>query len=369
MKKVVSILISAVLFFSILTIGVSAHVGPVIDNNIFYVELPEGFEFDQLMSQNYYAEHNESFTSVEFYVAGNTAFTEGLKNTGEVDIEMFVRRELEDFSGSFSSIERGLCNGVTAAVLYFVDSFELNHEIYLFATRENICIIDFTLISEDNEEKELIKHTLLSFVLNGTTFDGESFMMEHDFTGAPDYYDKINEYAAEYYKESAELDASFYSIFLIIGFVALCLPALILLLIIFIALYKKQKKLNKEYEEYVGPISLVKHAFGDTKLNNADFVPYSPQVPFTPNAPIDTPYYPNMTNIPVMTNVPNTQTVPDMTNIPNMINIQNTQNSPITQAGPVASTEEAFANASVEMHGDGSESVQTQQTSDNGQIN
>ncbi len=276
-KKALAILLCVILCICASGISVYASDENIIDNNIFYVEIPQGFTYIY-SSDNYQLEHDDTLTEVQFYVFGNIMFSEGIKNASDDSIKDFLRRELALYSIDFNAIEVDEINGISVKTVSFCDnSLSLNHKSYIYATKEYVCIIDFALYSENDEETKLIKKITDSFVINGTHFNGEIPENPHDFSDSDDYYTEVNNHASEYYDESEKFDESFGGLFALILLLMLGGPAIIILTIVLFVNWRKQKKIVKEYEEIFGPIGVAQAQFARLMNSNGNFQSFNNQ--------------------------------------------------------------------------------------------
>lgn len=216
------------------------------------------------------------YTTVEFIAFGNIMFPEGVKNEDGKHIENVVKRELGLYSYKIKFVDKVKINGISVAVVGYDDEFQTEHNIYVYATEENVCLVHFTLYELDGEDK-LIDKILSSFVINGTYFDGETPENPHDFSNSENYYKAVDKYSADYYDESAAFNESFSGIFALLGFLVLSGPVIVILLIVFIVLWRKQKKIVKEYEDIFGPIGVAQAQFNRFSAMNGNFGDFNSQ--------------------------------------------------------------------------------------------
>lgn len=254
MKKTLRITAAVIIFTLIFGIvSVSAAKKEVIDNDLFYVELPDGFTQVKDYTPNYYFE-NENITCLEFYVEGNFQFPDGIKETDEDVISkraekiirsnrMYVRVE-EIFKTTLNGFNVAFISGID------YDLFEEPFSAYVFATKETVFII-YCQGSSDNPTTVLEK-VAKSFTINGTYFDGDEPTIDHNFQGAEDYYSSHEEDIEEYYTLELEQDGGIGAFVAVIFILAFLCPAFIILFVIFIVLYVKNKKKLKEYKRLAG---------------------------------------------------------------------------------------------------------------------
>ena len=285
MKKRISVISIALVFimlFSFVTASAEGEEGIVLDNNLFYVEMPDGFTADTTITDNYYFE-DEDYALVEFYVQGNLQFPDGIKETPSEVIGRRALRIIEtDTMGvSVNKVEKVKINGFNAACIYgkYDDIFEGVFKAYVFATKETVYIVYCQ--GTEKEELSALDAVIVNFTVNGTYFPGDEPTIKHDFSKSEDYYTAFERNSQEYYEDSKETDKML-NVFLIFFFIILLAgPVMIILLIVFINKSRKYKKLSDEYESYFGPIGMVRNQFSAYRMQMPyGSNPYQQQAPY-----------------------------------------------------------------------------------------
>lgn len=262
-KRLFAVLFACILLISLFCVGVGAQAEEkvVLDNSIFYIDIPEGYILDSSISENYYVEgHFESAISMEFYVGGNIFFPQGFNRLDDNLIIDRVRK-ITNWSTDFSvnTVNRGKINGQSAVIISGIDSFLGETELcfYVFATKEYYCVIEADYMDED--EKKELEEIVSTFVLNGTQLDGSKPINGHDFSNSPDYVDEIIEYTQDFYVSNEAFDDGLGVGVVIVLLAIISIPGVLIALIISIIQCVKYKKLVKEFEGYFGPIYAVRN--------------------------------------------------------------------------------------------------------------
>ncbi len=281
-KKLISVVLVCFLLLTPLCVSAAAEedTAAEIDNNVFFIDFPEGYVFDNSFSQNFYVYDDEFGTkTMEFFVEGNLMFPRGLENETDQAIIDKVKRVTEWGSSYIpDAVKRGKINGQSAVIITGTDEFIVSssYYYYIFATKEAVCIIEASF-SGDEEKKE-IESIISTFVLNGTSFNGETPILAHDFTNSPDYYEQVNQYAQGYYESDEEFEDNL-GVVLVIGLIVLLSgPALIIVIIALAIQNSKRKKIIKEYESSFGHISAVRSNVRPQPVSYNNM--YNQQVPY-----------------------------------------------------------------------------------------
>lgn len=297
-KRLFTIGIICVLLISLLCIGVNAQADErvVLDNSVFYIDIPEGYMFDTEQSDNFYVVDSDfGSQSLEFFVQGNLMFPKGVTKAEDDEIISKVKR-ITQWSNTVSvtEVEKLVINGQKAALIKATDEFlyETAVEYYVFNTKEAVCVIGVTYSTE--EEKQEIQQILSTFVINGTYFEGDEPIKKHDFSKSPDYYEAVKANADAYYDYYEEFDDDMWGIVGIVLIIALLIPGTIIALIIFIYLWRKNKKLVKEYEGYFGPIYAVRNNVMAQRRGQNGYGYAQPQQMYAPQQPYQPQPYPYM---------------------------------------------------------------------------
>ena len=87
-KRLCVVFFACILLISLLCVGVSAQGQEkvVLDNSVFYINIPEGYEFVPGLSNNYYiADDSFGTKTMEFFVGGNILFPQGFSRLDDMD--------------------------------------------------------------------------------------------------------------------------------------------------------------------------------------------------------------------------------------------------------------------------------------------
>ena len=293
-KRLFTVAFACFLLISLLCTGVSAQEQEkvVLDNSIFYIDIPEGYEFDTNFSPNFSV--NGAFTStisLEFFVGGNIYFPQGFSRLDDMAIIDRVRR-ITDWSTDFSvdELKHARINGQSAVVITGTDEFiyESGFAYYVFATEENYCVIEASYMGEE-EQKEL-EGIISTFVLNGTHFDGGAPIKNHNFSDSPDYVEEVLEFSQGYYTSHESFEDGVAGVVVATFIFILLGPGVIIALIISIIQCVKYKKLVKEFEGYFGPVYAVRENIRAQRAVQSGYMNYPPQQAGYPPQP--NPYIP-----------------------------------------------------------------------------
>lgn len=336
-KRFFAIAFACILLISLLCTGVSAQAEErvVLDNSIFYIDIPEGYEFVPGISNNYYiADDSFGTKTMEFFVGGNILFPQGFSRLDDIAIIDRVRR-ISDWSTDYSvdELKRGKINGQSAVVITGTDDFiyESGYSYYVFVTEEYYCAIEISYA--DEEERAELEEIISTFVLNGTHFDGGAPIKRHIFSNSPDYIEEILQYSLNYYETEASFDDGVAGVAVAILVFILLIPGVVIALIVAIVLCVKNKKLVKEFESYFGPIYAVRENIRAQRARQSGYVNYPPQqvgYPPQPNpyVPQGAPQQPYMGNFAPQYNPYAPQGNPQPTQTPPQPPVQETVQNP-----------------------------------------
>lgn len=280
-RRIFAVLLCAIVVLSCagLTAFAEEDDKAVIDNSIFFVDIPDGYIFSKDFSQNYYVVDSDfGSQTMEFFVEGNLMFPQGVSKATDEEIIAKVKR-ITQWGSDFTvtEVKRQVINGQNAVILVGVDEFlyDTYNEIFVFTTKEAVCAV-VTYASEESDKKEIDK-IMSTFTMNGTYFEGDAPVIKHDFSNSPDYYTAITEYSQDFYEYEEELDDGIFGVVggVLIGM--LLIPAVIIALIVFIILWNKNKKIVKEYERYFGPIYAVRNAVRVQQMQANGYATINPQ--------------------------------------------------------------------------------------------
>ncbi len=260
MKKKI-ILVSLVLAVVLMFTGVSAFATAtekkvVLDNDRFYVTIPDGYAYEEGFSSNYYYS-NENYDTIEFFIEGNLLFPDGIAKTPEETLS----KRFEEFYGEecISEVKINLLkkiklNGFSTATVEGTrddGAFEYTFKAYILTTKETLYII----ISESENGFSDIENMMKSFTVNGTYFEGDVPTIKHDFTKSEKYIEALERDTVREFEDPGAFSESMYGAVAVILLLMLALPVVIIVLAV---KYSKLKKAVKQYEMYCGPIDYIK---------------------------------------------------------------------------------------------------------------
>ena len=208
--------------------------------------------------------------------------TQGIDDIEKLKIEKnaifdyFVGEYLYLYEDTEFESEVSEINGYKCLKYSAVEDDMFFYTIYILATKENIyCFCTET----DNENAGFIKNALASFTINGTLLDGDSHKNEVDFTNAPDYKVQAEEYGfgmTDFMAFDEETNSAAR-----IGMLIMMLPFIILLVvtIIMIVKYSKNKKILEQYEKTYGVMGMGMQPYMNGQMNYG--------------APMNNSYFPN----------------------------------------------------------------------------
>lgn len=261
MKKKI-VFISLVLAIVLMLTGVSAlataqkvNTTVILDNDHFYVTLPDGYAYEEGYSSNYYYS-NGDFDSIEFFVEGNLLFPDGIAKTPEETIS----KRFEEFYGEeyiskvkIENLQKTRVNGLSAATVEGTrddGAFVYSYKAYILATRESLYVV----ISESENGFADIENMMKSFTVNGTYYEGDAPTIKHDFTKSEKYIEALERDTVRKFEDPGAFSDSLYGAIGVIFLLMLALPVAIIVLAV---KYSKLKKKVKQYEMYCGPIEYI----------------------------------------------------------------------------------------------------------------
>lgn len=262
--KIFAVTIALVMLMGCIT--ASASDKEVLDNDRFYVEMPEGFEQDNTMTSNYYFTDSD-YTEIEFFVEGNLQFPDGIAKTDEDVISRRAQRIIESTRVYVTVDEVSKCtvNGFNAALINGSNDFyESPFRAYVFATVETVYVVYCESFDEADLDK--LDDVVETFAINGTYFPGDEPTIEHDFSEAANYYSAYEKYSENYNETTREENIDTGGVFIIL-FLVFISPVAIVISIVFIVKNHKKKKIIQEYERYVGHISALRDSFNFRQMN------------------------------------------------------------------------------------------------------
>ena len=272
MKKL-SLFLVTLLLMAAVTMGVGAVEDveySVMDNNIFYAELPQGYELNNEYENQRFYFQNKDYDSFEFYVEGNILFPKGIAQTPDSEIQKRIKAFYEMDTLSILTVDTASKKIVNGLVCYLITAqtddgmFTEPVSMAVFTTKENAVMIVHT--GSDSEEYDTAHMTQLlnTFTMNGTYFAGDKPTLNHSFKNAPDYYDTYEQFVLSGYTGNDELNDVASGIFAWV----LIIPIVFIALITFMVLYFRTKKELDNYKKqgYIPPQGGV----------TPPYVPYTP---------------------------------------------------------------------------------------------
>lgn len=305
-KKILSLIIAVCIFVLPLTvISFAGEEENTILNSAFYVELPDDFELSYISEDEYNEEYGSGFTYTicdeDNYDSFETVYISVLENKNRIDnIEedseevnkffysillnyAYISNGDQLFTPEFSELNGYKC--IKYAGVDVVDAGSMNEESYyyngyVFATNEVVYSI---LFESDSEDLSFGKNILKSFTINGTLLNGDSHKNKVDFTNAQDYKVQAEEFDLtsgsdfEVFDEETNRAAR-------IGMFMFLIPFIILVVvtIIMIVKYSKNKKILEQYEKSFGVMGMGMQPYMNNPMNygapmmNNSYMPTQP---------------------------------------------------------------------------------------------
>lgn len=330
-KKHSLLLVASIIFTSVFCISVSAEENEafIVDTNTVYAEIPRGYEFYPYYDGFYFS--NDNVDSIRILQAKNFNVQNGVKKlTQESAFDLYkyyfsIDTKIYDYKIAQFEVEK--VNGISSYVISgeyilketenkrydeegndysdIVDYWSSYFSVHIFATKENVIIIQYESSGEKEEQNVKDNEELMKTVLvNGTYFYEEKLSVSHNFTNSPSFEDVLQT-ATDSYDPFSEMDEEIWVPLFAMMFLFFVMPVLIIILIavINIVKYSKNKKILKRYELTYGSISQYNAqpqnygGYGYNPPVNQPYQPYQPPVnsvyqqnPFNQNIP-QTPSY------------------------------------------------------------------------------
>ena len=306
-KKILSLIIAVCIF--VLPLTVISFAGEEEDNTVlnsaFYVELPEDFELSYILEDEYNEKYGTGFTyiisDIDDFESFECAYISILENKIGIDN---LEEDTEDANKFFysvlynnayienehakeimthkvSELNGYKCIEYSGTDIYSEDSMyeeTYYYKGYVFATEETVYSI---LLENDSDDLSFGKNILKSFTINGTLLNGDSHKNKVDFTNAQDYKVQAEEFDLtsgsdfEVFDEETNRVAR-------IGMFMFMIPFIILVVvtIIMIVKYSKNKKILEQYEKSFGVMGMQPYMnnsmnYGAPMMNNS-YMPTQP---------------------------------------------------------------------------------------------
>ncbi|MBR3808780.1 MAG: hypothetical protein IKK46_00580 [Clostridia bacterium] len=293
-KKILSLIIAVCIFVLPLTvISFAGDEDNSVLNSAFYIDTKEKSDIICYVEEEEVTfeigkntdDFDGDFDEIPYQYVYVSVFenTQGIDDIEKLKIEKnaifdyFVGEYLYLYEDTEFESEVSEINGYKCLKYSAVEDDMFFYTIYILATKENIyCFCTET----DNENAGFIKNALASFTINGTLLDGDSHKNEVDFTNAPDYKAQAEEYGFGM-TDFAAFDEETNSAARI-GMLIMMLPFIILLVvtIIMIVKYSKNKKILEQYEKTYGVMGM-------------GMQPYMMNNQMNYGAPMNNSYFPN----------------------------------------------------------------------------
>ncbi len=252
----------------------------IVDTRTVYAEIPADFDFLPF-SESFYFSDTEG-DCIQILQAENFNLENGVKRLTkerafdiykyyfDIDTAFYDYRISEGKTEKINGISSYVISGEILTEYTECDSYDDESGnivpgdycsqyfiVYIFATKEDTIIISYESGGEKTKEniqeaQEIIKTVLI----NGTHFDNEKLSVSHNFTNSPKFEDAIQT-AIENHNPFDEMDVEVFGPLIAICFVIFVGPviAIILIAVINIFKYSKNKKILKRYELTYGSIS------------------------------------------------------------------------------------------------------------------
>ena len=251
----------------------------IIDTNTVYAEISDDYSFFPYDDRFYFI--NEEVGTFWVFQAENFNLENGVKNlTKEKAFDIYkyyfdIDTSYYDYKISKGQIEK--VNGISSYVLLgditseYDECDELEDEsgnivpgeickryfiVYIFATRENTIILSYESAGEKNKEDlEAVKKMMKTVLINGTYFDNEKLSVSHNFTNSPTFEDALQS-AIDNYDIFGEMGKELMVPFVLMALTFFCGPLVIIIIvaIVNIVKYSKNKKKLKRYQMTYGSI-------------------------------------------------------------------------------------------------------------------
>lgn len=291
-KKILSLIIAVCIF--VLPLTVISFAGEEEDNTIFnsafYAELPNDFELSYISEDEYNKEYGTGFTYTIYdednFDSMETIYISVLENKNRIDnieedseeVDKFFYSILLNyayisngdqlFTPEFSELNGYKCikySGVDVVDAGSMNEVSYYYTGYVFATNEVVYSI---LFESDSEDLSFSKNILKSFTMNGTLLDGDSHKNKVDFTGAQDYKVQAGEFEESYGSSFEAFDEETNSAARI-GMFMMMIPFIILVVvtIIMIVKYSKNKKILEQYEKSFGVMGMGMQPYMNNPMN------------------------------------------------------------------------------------------------------
>lgn len=316
-KKHSLLLVASIIFTSVFCISVSAEEKEafIVDTNTVYAEIPDGYDFYPYFDGFYFT--NENVDSIQILQAKNFNVENGVKKLNQESAfdlyKYYFNIDTEYYDYQITQAEIQKVNGISSYVLSgeivseYTECDELEDEsgniipgdfcnqyfiVYIFATKENTIIVSYESGGEKTKQNvEDAEKLMKNFAVNGTYFDNEKLSVSHNFINSPDFEVALQT-ATDSYDPFSEMDEEIWTPVFVMMFLFFVMPVLIIILIavINIVKYSKNKKILKRYELTYGSVpsyNMPPQNFNGYGYNSPVNQPYQPPVPSYQQNPIN----------------------------------------------------------------------------------
>lgn len=301
--KKLSLLLAVVLVLSFtLSLGTFANddVKPIEDNDKIFTLLPSEYEISVFSDCLSYSDDYGNY--IEFCVGENKFAPNGITSLEKGQIQKVFEHfylydgnieRIDECSVLYKTTEKTTANGyycyyLSGKYAYTeedIDSdFACFFNAYVFATKENVFIVGYEDIEGNLENLGELNTVVSGIVFNGTYFDGDKPERngDHDFSNSPAYNDVVTAAQENFMSNAFEDDGMVAMMTFFIVLVTIIPTAvLIIIAIVLICKYSKNKKKLKRYELTYGSVpsyNIPPQNYGGYGYNQPVNAPYQPPV-------------------------------------------------------------------------------------------
>ncbi len=326
--KKLSLLLTVLLVLSFtLSSGAFAHddIKAIEENDKIFANIPWEYELSIFSDCLSYSDEEGNY--IEFCVGENKFAPNGITSLEKGQVQKVFEHyylydgdieRIDECFVRYETTEKREANGYSC--YYFQGNYaysedDLNNEFayyfnaYIFATKENIFVVCYEDIEGNTEKYGALMTTVYGIVFNGTHFDGDKPERngDHDFSNSPAYNEVVAAAQENFMGDFFEDDTM---VTMVSGFIALftIAPTLILIIvaIVLISKYSKNKKKLRQYELTYGSVpsyNIPTQNYGGYSYNQPVNAPYQPPVnpvyqqnPINQNVPQTPSYVTNAVN-------------------------------------------------------------------------
>ncbi len=277
--------------------------GYVIDTDVIYAKVPEGYGFS-LLTDEYYNFSNDEWNSLSYIAFENVSAPEGItklkeKEVQEILFDCYLADGYDSVQAKYDFTRETKVNGLSSYMIQgsYIYKDEPNFKYpfcaYLFATKENIVVVVYEDAEDAITDYDDINKALSALEINGTFFKGDSSLSTHDFSGALSFNEALENDLKEYINDGEilpEMGEEFIGIMKVTFIAMFIVPFIVILVVavIMIVLYIKNKKILQKYEDIYGknplnpPTYNYNQSYNQSIPVNNGYSPYKPNFPGTP---------------------------------------------------------------------------------------